>query len=392
MAQHAILSPSSAHRWLACPPSAMLEQQFPDRRSESADEGTFAHSWAENELQGFIENIGEDEYAKRQKRLKTNTYYSPGLEDYVSDYVESVIRHYLDASQRDKDAALLLEQPLDCSRWVPDGFGHGDAVVIADGEMTILDLKYGQNVKVTARENPQLRLYALGAYQTFSCVYEIDRVTVVIVQPRNGGETSETLSVEELLSWGERLHRIANLAIQGKGDFKAGAHCRFCRARNRCKALADYNMELSSKYKNADAELLTDEAVAEILGRADEIVNWVNSIKAFALQEAVDNGKRWPGYKLVEGRSTRHLSDEKKAVALLTKAGFTEDQIYKPREVQGFTALEKVVGKRKLDALLKEVIIKPPGAPKLAPESDKRPEWNSAKDDFDEVTDEEVPF
>ena len=146
------------------------------------------------------------------------------------------------------------------------------------------------------------------------------------------------------------------------------------------------------KYACVDAELLTDEAIAEILGCADEIVNWINSVKAYALQEAVDNGKKWPGYKLVAGRSTRKLADADKAAALLAKAGYTDEQIFKPREVQGFTALEKIVGKRKLDKLLEEVIIKPPGAPKLAPEDDKRPEWNAAKDDFDEVQDDDIPF
>ena len=332
MATHAILAPSSAHRWLACPPSAQLEAQFPDTQSESAAEGSFAHEWAEIHLRSFLGEIKGEKFHKEVERLKSQknrfrkeeTYWNPNLEDYVEEYTSTVINHFLDAQENDRGAALLLEQRLDFQEWVPEGFGRGDAVILADGTMEILDLKYGRNVAVTAVGNPQLRLYALGAYQELSCLYDIQEVTMTIVQPRNGGGSSETLTAKELLTWGESIKPIAVIAIKGKGEFKAGEHCLF-----------------------------------------------------------------WPGWNLVEGKSRRAISDTDKAAAILVKEGIAEDKIWKPKELQGITNLEKAVGKKKLGMLLADVIVKPAGKPTLVPEDDPREEWNAAKNDFDELPDEE---
>ncbi|MBR4695250.1 MAG: DUF2800 domain-containing protein [Selenomonadaceae bacterium] len=389
MAEHAVVSPSAAHRWMECTPSARLEQQFPDTRSESAAEGTFAHAWAEMELKEFIKDSRT--YKDDKAQLMKNDFWSPALEEYVEEYINEVIHRYLNARDRDSAAVLLLEQKLDLREWVPDGFGRGDAVIVSDGTMEILDLKYGRNVPVTAVGNPQLRLYALGAYRELSCVYDIDRVRMTIVQPRNGGISSEELTSDGLLIWGESVKPLAEKAFKGEGDFVPGEHCRFCRAQNRCRALAEYEMEIAKKQFD-DMSLLTDDEISDILEKAEGLVSWVNGITAYALREAVENGRKWPGWKLVEGRSNRKLKDENEARKILEKAGYTEEQIMKPREIKGFTDLEKLTGKKKLDALLKDVILKPPGKPKLAPESDKRPEWNSAKADFDDLDKEAIPF
>lgn len=389
MTAHAILSPSSAHRWLECPPSAVLESKFPDRRSESAQEGTFAHKWAEVQLRHFLgQDPSETVFDKTISEMKNDDFYNPGLENYVDEYVDVVTNKFMEAQERDRGADLLLEQRLDFQKWVPNGFGHGDAVILADGTMEIIDLKYGRNVKVEAQNNPQLRLYALGAYQELCYLYDIDHVAMTIVQPRNGGESSETLSVNELLAWGDSIKPIAEIAIKGGGEFKAGEHCQFCRAAERCKKLAEYQMEIA-KHDFKDPDLLSDEDIAEILSKVDGLVSWASSVKKFALKEAVQNNRKWPGWKLVEGKSCRTITDEEKAAGYLTKAGYADNQIWKPKELYGLTALEKLVGKKKLADLLEPVIAKPPGKPTLAPESDKRPEWNSASEDFEVINDDE---
>ena len=396
MAAHAILAPSSAHRWLACPPSAQLEAQFPDTQSESAAEGSFAHEWAEIHLRSFLGELQGEKLHKEVERLKSQknryhkdeTYWNPNLEDYVEEYTSTVINHFLEAQENDRGAALLLEQRLDFQEWVPEGFGRGDAVILADGTMEILDLKYGRNVAVTAVGNPQLRLYALGAYQELSCLYDIQNVTMTIVQPRNGGVSTETLTAKELLAWGESIKPIAVIAMKGKGEFKAGEHCLFCRAKNRCKALAEYQMSIA-KDDFDDPDQLSDEEVAEVIRRVDDFVKWANSVKDYALSEAINNNKKWPGWKLVEGKSRRAISDTDKAAEILAKEGIAEDKIWKPKELQGITNLEKAVGKKKLGTLLADVIVKPAGKPTLVPEDDPREEWNAAKNDFDELPDEE---
>ena len=395
MAAHAILSPSNAHRWLMCTPSALLERQFPDEASIYADLGTFAHKWGETQLRHFLapdmaaeKKAFQKEIEKLRKETDKNgePYWSRSLEDYVEEYVSTVTGKFLEARERDSAAVLLLEQKLEFGEWVPGGFGRGDAVIVADGLMEIVDLKYGQNVRVQAQGNPQLRLYALGAYQELSCIYDISRVAVTIVQPRNGGTSSEELSVKELLDWGEWVKPIAQMAIKGKGEPRPGEHCLFCRAKNRCRTLAEYEMEVA-KAQFEDLRLLSDEDISSILGRADSLISWAKGVKDYALKEALENGKKWPGWKIVQGRSNRAISDESRAAELLSSAGYAEKDFDKPREIQGFTVLEKLLGKKKLSELLSEVIIKPPGKPKLAPESDPREEWNTAKEDFEKLED-----
>ena len=374
--KHALLAPSAAHRWLNCPPSARLEESFADEGSSFADEGTFAHYVAENILQNFL-------HCTKNKIDEENKHYSRGLEEYVSVYTEYVIDKYVQARKRDEGAECLIEQKISLTEFVPAGYGHADAVILSDGALEVVDLKYGISVPVKARNNSQLRLYALGVYAEWSFLYDIDTVTVTIVQPRNGGISSETMAIEDLLKWGEKIKPIAQLAFKGEGEFKVGSHCRFCKAANLCKALTKYNMErVKDDFENPD--LLNEDEVAEILSRADEIIQWLNGVKSYALKESLSSGKQWKGFKLVEGRSNRKIIDVEKAAEILKANGGEDNQIWKPKELLGLTALEKNFGKKKLSEMLAEVIQKPVGAPTLVDESDPRPEWHNAKNEFDE--------
>lgn len=387
MSKHALLSPSSAHRWLVCTPSARLESQYPDTAGESAKEGTFAHRLAELMLKRYLKIIGDMKYQREVKALKSgNTklgdYYTRDMDDYVSEYVDLVIQKFEDAKAKDTEAALLLEQSLDFSDWVPEGFGRGDAIVIADGTLEIIDLKYGRNTPVTAVNNPQIRLYALGAYNTFGALYDIDTICMTIMQPRNGGESFEILDASKLLEWAGQIRPIAEQAYIGTGQLKPGPHCQFCRAAVRCKALAAHQLEMA-KYDFKDADQLTDAEVADVLTRVDDLVTWANKVKSYALTQAVEGNAHWPGWKLVEGRSVRKINDPAQAaLVLLTQYGHSKDDVYKPAELKTITQLEKVIGKKELAEELAGLLIKPPGKPTLVPESDKRPEWNSAQNDF----------
>ena len=378
---HAGLSASGSKRWLSCPPSARLERKFPDKAGEAAQEGTLAHALAEARIRCWIGELSLRELAVRTETIFRDPLYSPEMDEYVQEYVDLCTEKINEAQ-----GVALVEERLDFSRWVRNGFGTGDMVIIGDGVLEIVDLKYGKGVPVSAEGNTQMQLYALGAIEQYGYIYDFDHVRMSIFQPRNGGLSTQLLSVHELLAWGESIKPIAELAYEGKGDFKAGDHCRFCRAAAQCKALADYNMEIA-KLEFRDADLLTDDEVSFVLERVDGLVRYAEKIKTHALEEAL-KGHRWPGFKVVEGRSNRKITDEKKAAALLRKAGYADDVIYKPIEMQTITALEKIVTKKKFGELLGSVVEKPPGKPTLVPEDDKRPEYDPVQSEF-EVMEEE---
>lgn len=380
---HAVLSASGSKRWLSCPPSARLERKFPDKAGEAAQEGTLAHALAEARIRHWLGEISENGLALRIDSIRHDALYSPEMGEYVSEYVDLCIEKINGAQ-----GVALVEERLDFSRWVRNGFGTGDMVIIGDGVLEIVDLKYGKGVPVSAEGNTQMQLYALGAIEQYGYIYDFDHVRMSIFQPRNGGLSTQLMSVEELLAWGESIKPIAELAYAGKGDFKAGDHCRFCRAAAQCKALSEYNMELA-KLEFKDAGLLTDDEVAFVLSRVDGLVRYAEKVKTFALDEAL-KGHRWPGYKVVEGRSDRKIGDEAKAVTLLRKAGYSDDVIYKPLEIQTITNLEKLVTKKKFAALLADVITKPPGKPALAPVDDKRPEYSPAAMEFNDLDMEDL--
>lgn len=367
MAAHAILGASSSHKWLICPPSARLEERFENPTSVYADEGTLAHSLGE----ALISND-----SKAIKEIKGNPLYNSDMQQHCEDYRDFVLELLNEAKAITPDASLLLEQRLDFSKWVEEGFGTGDAVIVADGVMRIIDLKYGQGVEVSAHENTQMMLYALGAYNSFEMLYDIKSIIMTIYQPRIKNYSSYEISVVDLLTWAVNvLVPAAKLAYEGKGSYKAGDHCRFCRAKHLCKALAEYNLEYTEP-EMLSSELLSDEDIAAILTRADGIKKWLASIEEFAFMEAL-NGKKWEGFKLVEGRSNRAYSDADAVAEALINGGVDPAIIY-VKSLKTITALEKDLGKKPFNELVGELIIKPAGKPTLVPEGDKRPEWNSA--------------
>ncbi len=379
---HAVLSASASKRWLSCPPSARFERKFPDKAGEVAREGTLAHALAEAQIRRYLDEITETEETQCIKAIRDDALYAPEMDEYVSEYVDLCIEK-INAAQ----GLALVEERLDFSRWVKHGFGTGDMVILGDGVLEIVDLKYGKGVPVPAEGNPQMQLYALGAIEQYGCIYDFDHVRMSIFQPRNGGLSTHLISVDDLLAWGEEIKPIAELAYAGKGEFRAGEHCRFCKAAAQCKTLSEYNMEIA-KLEFQDADLLTDEEVSLVLSRVDGLVRYAEKIKAFALNEAL-KGHKWPGYKVVEGRSNRRITDEVKASKLLRKAGYGDDVIYKPLKMQGITELEKALTKKKFTTLLGSVVEKPPGKPTLVPEEDERPEYDSAKNEF-EVMEEDT--
>ena len=374
--KHAVLSASGAYRWLACPPSARLEEQFEETTSTYAEEGTLAHGIAEQKLRFLLKQISAQDYAQALQIFEKNEFYSASMLDYIETYASIVMKKVNEAKARSADAVVLLEQKLDFSDWVPEGFGTGDVVIISDGVLEIIDLKYGKGVPVAAEDNAQMRLYALGALATFDSLYDIKIIRMTIVQPRLDSVSSDEIAAEMLYWWADtELIKRAQLAWEGKGEFQAGEHCQFCRARFNCRARAEANLELA-KMDFRKPELLTDEEIGEVLKQADELKAWVSDVFDYALVQARDHGKKFKGWKLVEGRSVRKYADEEAVAKTLLEAGYKEEQIYE-KKLWGITAMEKLLGKTKFGELLKGLVVKPAGKPTLVPESDKRPEINS---------------
>lgn len=375
--KHAVLSASSAYRWLACPPSARLEEQFEETAASIyAEEGALAHKLAELVLRHSLNQIDTKTYDKQTQELVKSEFYSASMLDYIESYASIVMEKVNEAKARSVDAVVLLEQKLDFSDWVPEGFGTGDVVIISDGVLEIIDLKYGKGVPVSAEDNAQMKLYALGALATFDSLYDIKIIRMTIVQPRLDSVSSDEITAEMLYWWADtELIKRAQLAWEGKGEFQAGEHCRFCRARYTCRARAEANLKLA-KMDFRKPELLTDEEIGEVLKQADELKAWVSDVFEYTLVQARDHGKKFKGWKLVEGRSVRQYADENAVAKKLIEAGYKEDQIFQ-KKLFGITAMEKLLGKTRFSELLKGLVIKPAGKPTLVPETDKRPEINS---------------
>lgn len=381
MAKHAVLSASSSHRWLNCPPSVRLEESFEKTTSVFAEEGTLAHEIGEIKLRKELGQIKQKEYVDKLSECVNSDLYSKDMTDYVDIYVDTCLEKFNEAKAGTADAIAIIEQKLDFSKWVPDGFGTGDFVVIADGTMEICDLKYGKGVAVSAIDNPQMRLYALGAITEFEFLYDIKKVKMTIIQPRLDSISTDEITVDELLTWAnEYVKPRAELAIKGEGKFCAGDHCKFCRAKAVCKARADKNLELA-KYEFSEPNTLSNLEIADILNKVDELTNWATDVKEYALLKAID-GEEFEGYKVVEGRSNRVITDKEFVAETLEDTGFKKEEIFKPQELVSLTNLEKLVGKKKLNSLIGSVIDKPPGKPTLAPITDKRQVFNTAKEDF----------
>lgn len=388
---HALLSASAAHRWLTCTPSARFELQFPDPTSEYAEEGTLAHRLAEVELRRWLAEPKPGravtaQYRRDQKSVMASSHYSKDLADHVQHFVDTVIERINVARAKTPDALVLLEQRLDYSNWAPEGFGTGDVLIIADDTLEVIDLKFGRGVPVSAIDNPQLRLYGLGAFASFGMLYDFTSIHTTIVQPRLDSLSTEVLSVTDLLQWAEDVVRpAATAAFAGDGEFVADDHCRFCRARFTCRPRAEANLQLA-EYDFQDPHVLSHADIAAILGRAATLHQWVSDVQAYALDQAKNHGVRFEGWKLVEGRSNRKYSDEKAVAATLAVEGYTEDQLFS-KDLLSITEMEKVLGKKQFQQLLANLVIKPAGNPALVPASDPRPEISSstsAQNDFQE--------
>jgi len=376
--KHALLGASSSARWLVCTPSARLEAMFPDEQSPYAAEGTVAHDLAESIL-----------------RHKLEGKKAPKLDDYSAEMIEAVNR-YVDiceekvneARARSSDAEAMIEARLDFSRWVPEGFGTGDMVIVADGILEVIDLKYGKGVPVSAVENTQMRLYALGAYDVNEFLYDIKTVRMTIVQPRLDSVSTDTMALEELLDWGEEIKPIAQRAWEGIGECTPCDYCNFCKARHTCRALADTCLDTFYKNGGKLNQLLTDSEVSDILAMKDLITKWIKGVYDFAYEKALSGEKQWPGYKLVEGTSRRTITDPDAAAKTLLDNGYKEEDIFKPRELEGITNLQKVLGKKGVAEYLEAYIENPEGKPTLVPESDKRPAINTVETMMNEFEDE----
>lgn len=370
MKAHAWVGPSSIARVLACPPSARFSEQFPDTASDYAAEGTEAH-----ELCEYLVRKALGEKVRKPK----GKFHCEEMQECAEGYAAFVMEMYETAKQTTPDAVLLLEQRVDVSEYIPECFGTADCILIADGTMTICDYKHGMGVRVDAEENPQLKTYALGALEMFGCLYDIDTIRLVIYQPRIENISDWTISKAELLQWAEEtLKPTAQLAYKGEGEFCAGSHCRFCKAKAVCRKRAEQNLMLA-QYDFAPPMELENTEIPIILSKASELVAWVNDIKEYALSQAL-SGVRYDGYKLVEGRSNRKYTDKDAVAKAVTEAGFNP---YSEPEILGITAMEKLLGKKKFSEVLGQYIEKPHGSPTLVPETDKRPEYTTVNDDFE---------
>ncbi len=367
---HATLSASSADRWLHCPPSARLSELYEDRGSDFAAEGTDAHALCEYKL---LKALG------REAEVPTEnlTWFNEEMSDCAEGYAAYVMEQVETAKQTCADPVVLVEQRVDFSRWVESGFGTADCIIIADGTLQICDYKHGRGVEVSAEKNPQMMCYALGALELFDCLYDIDRVSMTIYQPRRSNISTYEMSKDDLYRWADEvLKPTAELAFAGDGNFLCGEWCTFCKAKNDCRARAEANLELA-RYEFKLPPLLTDADIENILGKLDNLVSWATDIKEYALQQAI-SGKEWSGWKLVEGRSNRKYTNESAVASAVERAGFDPYE----HKVLGITAMQKLLGKSRFEELLAGYIEKPAGKPTLVPESDKRPAMSTAKNDF----------
>lgn len=381
---HALLGASKASQWINCPPSARLQEHVPDKRSEYADQGTLAHELSEVKLRRRILPCDSKERLrldKELKRIQANPLYDAEMEDAVNEYVAIVEERFMAAKARSSDAEVVLEGRLDFTAWVPEGYGTGDVVLIADRVMEIIDLKYGQGVPVSAINNPQIRLYGLGAWSEWGFLYDIDEIHMTIIQPRLDSVSTDIMQVNELIEWAESVVKpAAELAFEGEGAFKAGDHCRWCKIKGNCRARADENMKAIA-YEFKDPALLSIDEIGSILHVADQLKSWAKDVEEHAFEQA-KAGTRIPHWKLVEGRSNRTITDKAAAKLALENAAISPDKYLKPQELCGIGDLEKKIGKKELGTLLDGLIIKPPGKPVLVPETDKRFELNSLDQDF----------
>ena len=398
MGAHALLAPSSAKRWMACAPSARLEATMPEKDTAYTREGTIAHAMAEAilrdmlamELDSFPEAA---EYLTSRSGIilaefcKTAEHegfdWKEMAETVYENYCRLVFEAYLGAKLTDPEAALLIEAKLKLTEFIPEGFGSSDAVLIYGDTLEVFDLKYGKGVKVDAEKNAQMMCYALGAYCGQGEFYDIANVRMTIIQPRLRHESSWSMTAPDLLNWAHNtLKPAAQKAWKGDGEQTPGDHCRFCKVAARCKALATHTLEVSKE--TTEPGLMSLEEIAQILPHFATIKSWISSVEEFALEAALE-GDTIPGYKVVEGRSLRKISNQAEAISRLEGAGIPAENYLKAPELKTITDLEKTLTKKGFKTILGDLVIKPEGKPTLVEESDPREPFCKAKNDFKDI-------
>lgn len=375
---HALLSASGAHRWLICTPSAKLEETLPDTTSEAAKKGTLAHEIAELKLRKvFVEPIGARTFNSRLKKFKEHPIYEPDMDTNTTaylEYVQGIVHGY------NSPPYVTIEREVDLRAYVPESFGTSDCIILGGKQLHVIDYKNGQGKPVTAEDNPQMKLYALGALRAYSLLYDIETVHLAIVQPKVWDRPSEwSLSAADLLAWGESIKPIAALAFAGEGEYKPGEHCGFCRAKDTCRARVEQFFSAGS-LAPMKPPIISMEEVGEVLKQAEGIVSWYNDLKKLALAEILKGGEV-QGWKAVEGRGSRDYFDLDQAFAHLQENGIAEAVLY-VRQPLTLPALEKELGKKQYAELLEDAghVVKRSGAPTLAPIEDKRPAFTGQID------------
>ncbi len=381
MAGHALLSPSASHRWLHCTAAPRLEEGIEDKGSDYAAEGTLAHAYCAMKLKQFLGLPTDGE--KKEIAELNDKYHTGEMDEYTDTYATIVLEKYNAARAATPDAQLRIETRLDFTDYIPEAFGTADAIIIADGVMEVIDFKYGKGVKVSAEANPQMMIYALGAYARFSFDYRIDSLRATIVQPRIDNLSEFEITIQELTEWADKtLKPAAEKAYKGDGPQVPGEWCQFCKVKSCCRALANQCTQLAEDY--AYKILTAEELAKDVLPRLATVKTWLSGIEDYALQQAL-NGVKLPGWKIVEGRSVRKIVDADATIKALNQAGYKTTEILKPQELRTITDLEKLVGKKKFAALCGEWIDKPKGKPTLAPESDKRKAIDPVAEDFKDI-------
>ncbi|MGQ4493351.1 DUF2800 domain-containing protein [Corynebacterium diphtheriae] len=372
---HAILSASGSKRWLNCPPSAVLEANMQEATSAAAEEGTAAHALGEHKIRRAL---------NQRSQRPVSQYNDDDMEDYTNEYAEYVLERWRQAQNEDPSSLIYLEQRLDFSDWVPDGFGTGDCLIAHGETLTVIDFKYGAGVLVDAWDNSQMKLYALGAMKAFDFIFDFTTIEMIIYQPRRENISMFVMSAPDLLDWAETVvEPTAKLAAAGEGEFNAGEWCQFCEIKATCRKRAEENLAIA-KFEFADATELSDREISEALSMAPLVKAWLADLERYTTQQAVEQGRVWPGFKLVAGRATRKYTDPDAVARAAANAGFTD--IY-DRKLIPLTRMEKLMGKKTFIEVLGDLVHKPDGKPTLVPVADNRPAIasHSAADDFADV-------
>lgn len=381
MRKHALLSASGATRWINCPPSARLEEQIPEQKSTFADEGTLAHNIAEVKARKkFIEQSSTKQLNAELKEFKEHELYDKEMlqhTDTYVDYISSVVYGF------STQPHIEFEQKIDFSDYVPEGFGTADCVIKWRKDLHVIDFKYGKGVYVGAENNSQMLLYALGTYNTYRLLYDIKNVHMTIVQPRLDNISTSTISTEELLKWGEYIKPLAQKAFNGEGEYKAGEHCRFCRAKALCRARSEFSMEIEP-YTQITPPLLDVVEIGSLLSKAKEFGNWISDLEEYALSHCLKGGEI-AGWKVVEGRSKRVFTDIDKAFEVLQQNSDIDETMLYKRVPITLSETEKLLGRNAFIEYLTPFVIKPQGKPTLVPDGDLREPIKlatTAKEDF----------